>query len=166
VPLSLHNVSTGCTLFNSTASTRFLGGTLFSCRHSTASAFLRHFEISSLISFPPLNALACRVVAGRAGETLGLPLVNCLGRTRPKARYNVHHWQRPSRHYRFQLYLCARPNARHPLVSSPDQRGHSEVATAARVTSHYLSAFESTTNLSRTVMVPPCVLENYSHAVC
>jgi hypothetical protein len=32
-----------------------LRGALFSCRHSTASAFLCHFEISSLISFLPLR---------------------------------------------------------------------------------------------------------------
>ncbi len=43
-----------------------------------------------LISGLPLNARACRVVAGRAGEALGLPLVNRLGRTRPKAHYDVH----------------------------------------------------------------------------
>jgi len=167
VPLSLHNVSTGCTLFNRTASTSSLSGTLFSCRHSAASAFLRHFEISSLDLFSsPLNALACRVVADLAGETLGLPLLNCLGRTKPKAHYEIHHWQRPSRNFPFQLYLCARPNARHPLVSTSDQRGHSQVAAAARVTSHYFPAFESTTHLPRSEMVPPCAPENYSHAVC
>jgi hypothetical protein len=35
--------------FNRPASTRSLRGALFSCRHSTASVFLCHFEISSLI---------------------------------------------------------------------------------------------------------------------
>src|SRR6266849_9630937 len=47
--LSLHNVATGGAFFYLPASTRSLSGALFSCRHSTASAFLCHFEISSLI---------------------------------------------------------------------------------------------------------------------
>jgi hypothetical protein len=51
VLLSLHNVSTGCAVFNTTASARPLSGTLFSCSHSTASAFLCHFGITPLISF-------------------------------------------------------------------------------------------------------------------
>lgn len=37
------------------------------------------------------------------------------------------------RNFRFQLHLCAKPYASHPLVSSSDHRGHSWVASAARL---------------------------------
>jgi len=46
--LSLHDVSAGCALLNSAASASSLGCALFCCGHSTASAFLRHFEVSSI----------------------------------------------------------------------------------------------------------------------